>query len=300
MTWGADYASIDGNKPPDFDAFRRAGGSMLWVRGSFGYYHPGHKAWAIVPDPACHRDWSAIAAAGLVRGAYVGPSIMASHTAEEQVAVFKAALDAVGGLRRGVDFPPCLDVEFPSGIKGTGLNRAGVLQWIRDAVAAVRRLFGCWPLIYTSGRVWNDVDLDCLGNPPAPDLVECPLWLARYAYKKRQPAVIPPPNLQAPPVPTPWGDSWHAHQDQGDALGTPGFTSTVDIDRWRACELGSSGGHVAWAQRRLKSMIAYGQLAVDGAFGPQTLSAVRALQANAGLPTTGAIDPKTFCALAWM
>lgn len=289
MTWGVDYASVDGNLRPDLGKFKAAGGSFAWLRASFGEYQT-HGAWRIVPDPTFARDWGTLAAAGLVRGAYMGPAVMASHTPEEQVGVFKTSVDASGGLRPGVDFPPCLDVEFPQGISGTGLDRAGVLTWIRAAVAEMRRLFGCWPIIYTSGRVWNDTDADCLGAPPAPDLVECPLWLARYAYATRQQAVIPPLPM-SPPVPTPWGDEWHAHQGQGDALGVPGFSATVDVDRFRGAAQGDHGGHVAWAQRRLK-------VTADGSFGTDTAAAVRQVQASRGLPTDAIIGPRTFCAIA--
>jgi GH25 family lysozyme M1 (1,4-beta-N-acetylmuramidase) len=294
VTWGVDYAGVDGNKPPDLAAFKRAGGAFVWVRASFAYYDPGHKAWVLARDPVFARDWAAIGAAGLPRGAYMGPAIMASHSATEQVGVFYASVAAAGGLRPGIDFPPCLDIEFPQGIVGTGLNRAGVLKWIREAVAEMTRLFGVRPIIYTSGRVWNDVDADCLGGPPAPDLSDCPLWLARYAYATRRPAVIPPPdNLPAPPVPHPWGDEWHAHQDQGDAIGCPGFSATVDIDRMRpAAKRGDVGGHVAWYQRRRG-------LAPDGHFGPKTDADVRQFQRDRGLAETGEIDLQTFVVACW-
>jgi GH25 family lysozyme M1 (1,4-beta-N-acetylmuramidase) len=294
MTWGCDYASVDGNKPPNFAAFKAAGGSFVWIRGSFSYYDPGHASWITKGDPTFARDWKALGAAGLVRGAYLFPVLEATLNAREQVAVFKAAVDAAGGLRPGVDLPPCLDVEFPGkGIADTGRDRAGVLAWVRDAVAALRQTFGCWPIIYTSGRVWNDTDADCLGNPAAPDLVECPLWLARYAYATRQPAVLPPPEGPAPPVPSPWGDAWHAHQDQGDALGVPGFTATVDVDRFRAAKQGDRGGHVAWAQRKLK-------IAADGVLGPLTRQAIATYQHTHGLSVNDSVDLATFCSLAWV
>lgn len=295
MTWGVDYASVDGNHPPDFNAFKKAGGSFVWIRASYGAYDAGHNAWRMVPDPAFARDWAALKnfQPDLRRGAYMGPAVLASHTPEEQIGVFRAAVQDVGGLIPGIDFPPCLDIEFPQGIKGTGLDAAGVLDWVRRAVAEMRRLFGCWPIIYTSGRVWNDTDADCLANPPAPDLVSCPLWLARYAYATRQPAVLPPPDGAPPPVPTPWGDEWHAHQDQGDALGVPGFTATTDVDRFRVAKQGDHGGHVAWYQRK-RGLVA------DGAFGPATAADVKAFQTSRGLVADAVIGVGTFCAAAWL
>lgn len=295
MSFGIDYASVDGNRPPNWSAFTAAGGSFAWLRASFAYYDPGHKAWRLVPDPAFERDWDAIPA-GITRGAYMGPAVMASYSPEEQVAVFAAAIDATGSkLKPGIDFPPCLDIEFPQGIAGTGLSREGVLQWIRDAVGAMRATFGCWPIIYTSGRVWNDTDSDCLGNPPAPDLVQCPLWLARYAYKTRIPAVLPP-VYAPPPVPTPWGDQWFLHQGQGDALGVPGFSSTVDISVFRTAKRGDKGGHVSWLQEKLKIVDGYGTDVFEG----DTEMHVEILQEEHGLVVDGVVGVKTFCAAAWL
>lgn len=291
MTFGVDYAGVDGNRPPIWSMFLTAGGSMAWLRASYAYHDPAHQAYVITHDPAFARDWAGIPST-ITRGAYMFPVLQASQTPEEQVATFAAAVHASGGLRRGVDFPPCLDVEFPQGIIGTGLDRPGVLAWLRRAVAALRAAFGCWPMIYTSGRVWNDSDADCLDNPPAPDLVSCPLWLARYPYKTRIPAVIPPIAIPKLAVPTPWRDQFVAWQCQGDALGCPGFTSTTDIDEWRTAKLGDKGGHVAWLQAKL-------MVAADGDFGPKTNAALVAFQTSRQIPVTGVLDPRTFCALAW-
>lgn len=291
--FGVDYASVDGGSAPNLTAFKHAGGSFVWLRCSFGLFDKSHNAWKIVPDSTFARDWASLAAAGLMRGAYMGPAISASHSAEEQVGIAHAAIAAHGGLVPGKDFPFCIDLEFPKGIAGTGLDRAGVLKWVRAAVAEAKRLFGCWPIIYTSGRVWNDNDTDCLGDPPAPDLTRCPLWLARYAYPTNAPAVIPPPDGPAPPVPHPWLDEWHAHQDQGDALGVPGFTCTVDIDRFRVARQGDHGGHVAWLQRAL------GMSVIDGVFGPATATAVHKLQVAHGLTPDEVVGPRTFAAVAW-
>lgn len=279
MSWGVDYASVDRNKLPDYKQLKVAGCEFVWLRASYG----------VMPDQTFARDWADLATAGFVRGAYMFPVLPLTATPERQVQVFVDAVKAHGGLRPGIDFPPCLDIEFPGhGIAATGLDRVGVMAWLRRAIAALRAVFGCWPILYTSGRVWNDHDADCLGNPPAPDLVECPLWLARYPYKTREPAVLPPPaGLLAPPVPTPWGDAWVAHQYQGDALGVPGMSSTVDVDRFRVARLGDHGGHVALAQRRMR-------LTADGVFGPLTERAVKVHSA------AGVIDPPTFAAIAWL
>lgn len=286
VTWGVDYASVDdGGKAdgrPDLLRLRSAGCSFVWVRATYNG--------AI--DMSFVRDWAALAAAGFVRGAYMFPVLSSKLDAKAQVKAFAATVKAAGGLRKGLDFPPCLDVEFPQGIAGTGRDRAGVLLWIREAVVMLRAEFGCWPVIYTSGRVWNDTDTDCLGNPPAPDLVSCPLWLARYAYKTRIPAVLPPPVVENLPVPSPWGDFWIAHQDQGDALGVPGLHATADVDRFRTARRGDHGGHVKYVQSKLA-------IADDGVFGAVTEAAVKAWQSEYDLPVTGVVDPGTFNSIAW-
>lgn len=292
MTWGVDYGSVDGNKPPHWPDFLAAGGSFVWIRASFSYWDAAHKAWACVSDPTFHRDWAGVPPQ-LVRGAYMFPVLEASQSPEEQVAVFYKSVTDAGGLRPHIDFPPCLDVEFPGkGIAGTGLDRAGVLRWLVRACLEMKRLWGIYPIIYTSGRVWNDTDADCLGNPPAPhfdledDMTECPLWLARYPYKTRIQAVLPPPaGLTPPPCPTPWGagtGSGWPHQYQGDALGVPGFTATADVDNFIGSHRGEHSPLVAWAQRKLK-------IQADGIFGPGTEAALK----------SAIIDLPTFTSLCW-
>lgn len=302
--WGVDYAGVDGNKPPSAAAFKAAGGTFVSVRGSYCYWDASHKGWVNATDPAFTRDWAMWASAGVVRMPYMFPVLEASQSAAIQVATLKHAIDTAGGLRPGVDMPPCLDIEFPGkGIADTGLDRAGVLAWIRDAVGALRSTFGCPPIIYTSARVWDDHDADCLAAPAAPDLADCPLWLARYPYKTRQPAVLPPPaTLLPPPTPSPWvmaAGKWSnrpiayfPHQYQGDALGAPGFSATTDIDRHCDAKRGDVGPFVAWVQRRLK-------IAADGDFGGMTENAVKDIQVHRGLPQTGIVDMRTFCAIAW-
>jgi peptidoglycan hydrolase-like protein with peptidoglycan-binding domain len=287
MTWGVDYASVDDGGTaagaPDLGKLKSAGCEFVWLRSTY----------ICAIDHSFVRDWAALARAGLVRGAYMFPVLGSKFTAEQQVAAFAGVVRAAGGLRAGVDLPPCIDVEFPGrGVAVTGLDRAGVLRWLKTAVAALHTAFGVWPFIYTSGRVWNDTDTDCLGNPTADELVSCPLWLARYAYKTRIPAVLPPPVTAALPVPHPWGDTWFAHQDQGDALGVPGLKATADVDRFRTAVRGDRGGHIAYVQAKLG-------LTADGAFGPATEAATRAYQTGHGLSVTGAFDLATFCSLAW-
>lgn len=284
MTWGIDYASVDGNRAPDLDKLKAAGCAFVWLRATYDCR----------VDPTFVRDFGALARAGLIRGAYGFPLPGGKHSPTEFAQALYATCDAAGGLRPGVDFPPCIDVEFPHGIAGTGLTRAQIMEWIRAAIFELRRLFKVWPVIYTSGRVWNDNDTDCLGAPPAPDLTSCPLWLARYALATRLPARIPPAVVDRLRVPLPWGDQWCAHQCQGDALGVPGLSATADVDRFRSAKFGDAGGHVAYAQRKL------GLLQDDGKLGPITSNALKVWQGVHGLDVSGALDVETFCSLAWL
>ena len=125
---GVDYAKVDGNArlgPAGWLAQKANGVDFAIVRGSY-------EKWA---DPTAARDAPDIRAAGIVFGAYMFPMPGKGHpTATEQVKAFVAS----NTLRAG-DFPPVLDVEFPQGIAATGLGRAELLAWIREAVKALRQ-----------------------------------------------------------------------------------------------------------------------------------------------------------------
>lgn len=286
---GPDYASIDRNSTPDWAAARSAGSRFAIVRGTY-------EDWV---DPTWKRDHAAIRAAGLVAGAYLLALPGAAHPSpEEQAAAFVAAID----LQRGVDLPPAVDVEFPGGVAKTGLTRLQLLDWVRRMVAAVRKAYGVDPLIYSSQRVLDGNDDDSLSLPrlgvAIANLTSCPLWLARYPYKARTPAQITPATVATmpwPPVPVEWGDRTNVwiHQYQGDAVGFPGFSSQVDVNRLFTMTLGSSGDRVRWVQRRLQAE------GTPGQFDQVMLEALREFQAARGLVADGVIGPKTFAALCW-
>ena len=64
---------------------------------------------------------------------------------------------------------------------------------------------------------------------------------------------------------------------------------------WPTVRRGDSGPDVTTVQHLLNARGA--ALTADGAFGPLTETAVRDLQAGAGLPVTGVVDPRTWPAL---
>lgn len=284
---GIDHASVDANRAPAYSKAAAAGVRLAILRGAYG-------SWI---DPTLARDWSALGAAGLVRGAYLylrHPARGEPLPSPEAQAV--ALVDAIRALgpRTPLDLPPALDVEFSGrGRIDTGLTAAQALDRVRRAWRVLHDAFGVPPIIYTSARVWRDD----LANLPAPELAASPLWLARYPFKARLAAVRDASTVNAlawPPTPPPWGDpgnSW-LHQYQGDAIGMPGFSSTVDLNRFRLLGAGGHGDRVRWVQRRLGCP-------VTGVYDAMTVAAVRGMQQRSGLAVDGVIGPRTWAALCW-
>ncbi|HEY6018962.1 MAG TPA: GH25 family lysozyme [Candidatus Paceibacterota bacterium] len=282
MYLGVDIASVDGNKPVDWAKAKAAGVQYAIFRGTY-------ITWA---DPTWKTEASRARDAGLLVGAYLFPVMDKSHpSAHDQVAAFCAAVKLTK-----FDFPPILDVEFPGGIGKTGHTRTELLQWIRDAVAQFTNLLSVWPILYTSARVWDGTDEDSLQAQPTPDLLKCPLWLARYPFKTRIDAITDSrvDALALPPVPKSWGDGnvW-MHQYQGDAVHLPGFSATEDLNRFFDLHQGSSGPRVSWLQVKLG-------IGTDGSFGPDTERAVKSFQALHNLTQDGVVGPRTFAALCWI
>lgn len=299
---GIDYASVDANKVPNLQSAKKAGMQFAIVRATYGF----------TKDSAFQRDWKSLAAAGVVRGAYMFPVMHKSRPPEPQIAAFAAAIKKAGGLVPGKDLPPVLDVEFPKGIKATGMTRLQCLDWVLRAANLLEDEFGCLPMLYTSARVWDGEDDDSLDldRVPVPALVDCPLWLARYPYKLRIASHHLPrqrDGLKVPPVPKQLGDAtdiWF-HQYQGDAKGFPGFSSTVDLNRFFplsqkiAHATRGSQEKVKWVQRKLAT---HGRDVGpdDGWWGDRTERALREFQSVRGLTGDGVVGLRTFCALSWL
>jgi lysozyme len=262
---GIDIAEMDGNESPRWDRVRASGRRFVILRAAYGDRE----------DRCFAVEWPRLAAAGLVRGAYL--FWRAAEPAQVQAEAFVAVLERAR-LAAG-DLPPIVDVEFPGpqGRAGTGLSVDEAIARLAAVVGVIVARLGVIPMLYTSARVWQEDLLDRV--PPAP-LLECPLWLARYAAGD-------------PPTPTPWGHgNWWLHQYAGDRHGVPGLTGGADLDRAPTCSIGESSDRVAWVQRRLG-------VAVDRVFGPKTRAAVIAYQVRHGLVGDGMIGPATFSFLAW-
>jgi lysozyme len=148
--------------------------------------------------------WSAMKAAGIVRGAYhfARPSNGASDPVGE-ARDFLAAVHDVGGLHSG-DLPLALDLEV------TKLGPHDTFAWVNRFVGEIKHAIGRPPLLYTFPSFWQNQ----VGN--ADNNLDCPLWIAHFGVPK-------------PIVPRAWETYtiWQ-HSDKGAVSGIGG---KVDLDR---------------------------------------------------------------------
>jgi GH25 family lysozyme M1 (1,4-beta-N-acetylmuramidase) len=268
----ADWLRAKAQVPIDFAIIRASGGGG--------------------PDHYFDRTWPKLNDAGLVRGAYLFLSFPRNGAwPSNPVTQARAFIAKVRNLDEG-DLAPSLDVEADNWQK-TGMKPPQLLEGVRSAWKTLRDYYGVAPIIYTSRRVWIEV----LGNLPAPDLAESPLWVKYYPYPLRTPVHFDPQPFVGgrfnPSVPAPWGDSanWWIHQYQGDALNLPGFSRTVDMNRFNTMASGAAGDRVRWVQRRLG-------IPQSGTFDDATERALRAFQSRKGIGADGVINPRTFAYLS--
>jgi GH25 family lysozyme M1 (1,4-beta-N-acetylmuramidase) len=287
MLFGVDCADVESGKQTGWAAAKAQGPiSFAIIRASYG----------TTPDVSFRTSWSAIQSVGVTRGAYLflrfpRKGAAAPPDPDAQATAFCTMVGALGPA----DLPPTIDLEFPgNGIADTGLTARQALDWLRAAYKIIAATYQVPPILYTSARVWHED----LGDIAAPDLVDSPLWLARYFYAANTTAVRDSGALGSghmdPPVPPPWGDptNWWIHQYQGDAVGMPGFSSTVDVNRFNAMFRGATGDRVKWLQRRLG-------LAETGSFDAAVNAKLVAFQRTGGLTPDGIVGPRTFAALCW-
>lgn len=260
MILGIDYASVDGNHISPAET----GAKFAYIRASAGLQR----------DPTWEMHRAIWAAHQIPAGAY---HALAWHT--DPIAQAKAFV-ACAGERQPGEMPFALDIEADSATE-LGMTPAVCLA---HAEAVLRELVAEYDtvVIYTSARVWGDV----MGGLPSAAFGACPLWLkVPYAWNARN-----PPHLESRPArwatPAPWRQASSAGtwmlQFQGDALGLPGATSTVDLNGFLAPVNG-------WAGELLKRA---GFSTCQG-----VVESTRRFQAAHGLVTDGIIGPKTFAAL---
>lgn len=284
MAIGPDYASIDRNVKPDFALAKKAGARFAIPRAIYGRPVTAESA---VPfrDPVWALDKDEIVAAGLKRSAYLflcyPQSTVSTPEPEEQAHAF---IDYVN-LDPYSDYVPMLDVEEASDV----INAVAMYAWTLRAAQVLRQAYGAWPGIYTSARVWAE---NLNHHSPGP-LLNCPLWLAKpWPWLANTPAHLDGAPTYSPTLIPEWGNAWALYQYQGDAIDFPGFSSTVDVSRFRIYSKGATGAQVVWTQNRLG-------ITADGLFGPQTEAAVKALQLEHGLTADGIVGPDTFAPLCW-
>lgn len=117
-------------------------------------------------DTLFSNYWSAMAAHGLLRGAYAfcHPLADAKATTDKFFDVYKPQ---PGDLVPALDIEDIWDNSCPVPVQA----RIGLIKTMVDAVSS--RIGGQKPMIYTKTRVWND-----LGNPA--QFANCPLWILNY------------------------------------------------------------------------------------------------------------------------
>lgn len=279
---GVDYASVDENHTPNFTNAASFGVRFAGVRAAFTFKGQ------TFADPCVARDRDALAAAGI----QFFPYLILGWTVDPLPQVDKFE-ECVGDLRPG-ELPVALDVEFPgNGISDYRLTPAEALARIETALAALQSRYGV-VMIYTSRRVWTED----LGDIDSSACAVCPLWLKTpYVYRERNP---PHPENPGPigELPGPWkrlgvNGGW-IHQYQGDAINVPGFSSTVDLNRFLPYAANPGDERTGFV---VKQLGAHG-VAVTNPFDAVLIrAAIRQLQANAGLDHDGVIGPRTFAAL---
>ncbi len=144
-------------------------------------------------------NWPAIAAAGLIRGAYhFGRP--GSDAAGQADFVFDTVRPVSG------DLPIVLDLE-----KDDGLKPPEVRAWTEAFVTRLRERMGAPPIIYTGLYFWRDE----AGDGAA---LDCPLWLAAY---------VDDPEKYVPKAWEQW--SFWQYTSKG---AVPGVRGNVDRDAW--------------------------------------------------------------------
>ncbi len=285
MSIGIDYASVDGNAPPNLLAARGAGARFAFTRAVYGRPLSSHSKAPFV-DPTWARDEGPIAAAGLGRGAFLFVCYprngMYTPEPEEQAQAFIDYVD----LLPNHDFAPIFDVE-----ERTTLSPEDTYKWTLRVATALRTHYGVWPIMYTSALDWHEM----MNDHAAGDLINCQLWIAKpWPMPVRTSAHLDGVPGYSPHTIPQFGDStnWLLYQCQGDALDFPGFDKTVDVSRFNTLARGATGDAVKRLQKQLN-------ITVDGSFGPMTESAVMAFQVKYQLGADGIVGVKTGAALTW-
>lgn len=296
---GVDYASVDGNAPPDFAEARKAGLSFAYIRRSHAYRTP--RGCVLAADPCYARDAARARLAGLTVGAFLFPSFaVGAPSPAEQLANFESA---GGDVLPGTDLPVALDVEMTGrGIQDTGRSKEEVFELVLEFLRLMRARYRT-VAVYTSHVQWHDDN--GLGGPSSPELDGVVLWI-KTPYRLRAGQRVDSVMYREPHfamdrndsgsywrVPDPWHDQgWWIQQGQGDTVGFAGFSHTVDVDHFEPLSARSGGDNAM-----LRRCWVRAQLTGRGLDASDLFAAVRQFQSSHGLVADGVVGVRTFAAL---
>ena len=150
-------------------------------------------------DPTFDKNWAAIQAAGMIRGAY-----QFFRAADDPTALANIVVSKVGKLGAD-DLPVTIDVEVADGV-AAATYEAHIQTWIARVTAGT----GKAPIVYTGKYFWNDSVKSTAQSANA-------LWIAQY-------------GPTCPDLPSPWLDwKFFQYTDKGTVAG---ISSAVDLDRF--------------------------------------------------------------------
>ena len=208
------------------------------------------------------RNWAAMKAAGIQRGAY--HFFRPASSVQGQIDLFLKTVKLEAG-----DLPAVLDLETTGGLSGDQLcDRAAI--WLE----AVEKATLMRPIIYTYPGFWDN-----LGTKR---LADYPLWIAHYT------------TAEEPWVPGGWKTwTFWQYSDTGTVSGVSG---NVDTNIFESVREGAVSYKVADIQKELRIKGFY-QGAMDGKFGPTTTAALISFQKSQGFNADGIAGIKTWAAL---
>ena len=208
------------------------------------------------------RNWAAMKAAGIQRGAY--HFFRPASSVQGQIDLFLKTVKLEAG-----DLPAVLDLETTGGLSGEQLcDRAAI--WLE----AVEKATLMRPIIYTYPGFWDN-----LGTKRFADY---PLWIAHYT------------TAEEPWVPGGW-KTWTFWQ-YSDTGAVSGVSGNVDTNIFESVREGAVSYKVADIQKELRIKGFY-QGAMDGKFGSTTTAALISFQKSQGLNADGIAGIKTWAAL---
>lgn len=250
-------------------------------------------------DGGFAKAWPKVLEAGITRAPYIFPDYRPNAaTVMVQVNAAWAAFVAAGGWSPG-DMAVGVDVEFPGGKLPQSIP--GIIAFLEDFVTAVKTVFGCWPIIYTSARVWDGTDTDALRGPTSWVPTKCDLW-DKTAYIRAagqpDPGYVP---TGRPKMPVAWtkpnSPGCFINQYGGDVVQEPGFSATIDTNRFLT--LGRLNA-TAEDAGRINSIAAKLGVVTNGVWTDELDAKLRAFQASFGGDADAIIGVITYARLSRM